>query len=764
MYLFYRRPLALFCLFFAATSIGGCLLDSSLTLKIGVTLLGVIAVLGVFCVLSKTQRARLLSILFCVAFSALALFNTYYRVDRTLNAVQPLASKDIAAELTVESVVSKTSFSSSYEVSLVVDGVTIHGQLDCEYTTPYAVGDVLKATVTAEDVHNTPYSDYYLSKGYSILLRSEENDISLVAQEEPGIRYQLETFNNSLASVFKEKIGGDAGDLFSAIFLGNRNELESSVLTDFRRAGVSHILAISGMHLSILVFILEKALGFLGTRKSIRCILILLLAFFYLALTGFSLSTVRSFIMTVFVYAAFLTSNDNDSITSLFFSVFLILAASPFSVWDIGLWMSFLAVLGILVSEHFTNKLKIWLHNTRLRPRSERILYLLFSSVFVSLFANIFVAVPLCIAFDEFSLLSMFSTIIMSPLLSVLLFFAPLLILASVVTLFFFLATPIAYLCRILGNAAISVVSFLSEQENITVSLRYPFVPYIIFPAAVLLFILLFVPLKKKRWILIAPLLAAALFAGQLAFYNHANQDLLTVDYLATGESEMIILTTTKDTVICDISTGANSHLENALSVTVERYQTDVSALVLTHYHTRHVNSLRKYSGAYIIRNLYLPYPQNEDEFFTMYALIDVAKKSNIRVVLFDRDDVFEPAPSIVINLTSPVYLKRSTHPAFALSIATSNDNVIYVSESAHESESLFSWINEQLNSTAYVILGTHGPITKTEFLYNIPDSVDTVFVDNQTVLQYMDPASVSNKTVVFGSNRITLRLENKKQ
>jgi hypothetical protein len=195
----------------------------------------------------------------------------------------------------------------------------------------------------------------------------------------------------------------------------------------------------------------------------------------------------------------------------------------------------------------------------------------------------------------------------MSPILSVLLFLAPLLILTSVVTLFSFLSAPIAYFCQVLGNTAISVVSFLSEQENVTVSLRYPFVPYIIFPAAIILFVLLIVPLKKKRWILVVPLLAVALFAGHLSFYNHTNKSTLTIDYLAAGESKMIVLTTTEDAVICDMSTGANSHLENALSVTVERYQTDVSALVLTHYHTRHVNSLRKYAGAYIIRNLYLP-------------------------------------------------------------------------------------------------------------------------------------------------------------
>ena len=552
--------------------------------------------------------------------------------------------------------------------------------------------------------------------------------------------------------------------MLSAVFLGNRAALSDNVIRDFRRAGVSHVLAISGMHLAILVSILNSILLFFGTRKRTRSILVIAFAFFYMALTGFSLSTVRAFIMVSFVYLAYLLESQNDTVTSLFFALFAILLVSPTAVWDIGLWMSFLAVWGILVGTYLTKKMETELHKSRIHPRLEKILKPLLSTIIISVFANVFVCLPMCLCFDELSLISIPATLIISPLISVLLCLAPLMLLASLVALFSFLAPIFAAACHIICWLMQTIVSLLSQPSGITVSLRYPFVPYIIIPAAILLFLLLVLPLRKKRWIPLVPSVATILFIFMLFSYNKANEEQVTFDYLSWGEAEMIVLTTAKDAVICDLSTGGNQYLHDAISLARNHSQVEISAIVLTHYHTRHINTFSRNADMYKIRSLYLPFPENADEYYIMYSLIDVAQKKHVPVVLFDRGKEISPATNISLEVSKPIYLKRSTHPTFTLSISSFDERITYVAESFHETESLGENTLNPISSSDYTILGTHGPKTKTEIFDEVLYQTEILFVFDENVFSYMNPPSTANCRLVYGSDSVTIRLKNKKQ
>ena len=85
----------------------------------------------------------------------------------------------------------------------------------------------------------------------------------------------------------------------------------------------------------------------------------MLVALFYLALTGFALSTVRAFLMTSIVYLAYVLQDESDKLTTLLFSLFIILVSFPYAVYDIGMWLSFLAVLGIFIAGYFIENFNI---------------------------------------------------------------------------------------------------------------------------------------------------------------------------------------------------------------------------------------------------------------------------------------------------------------------------------------------------------------------------------------------------------------------
>lgn len=757
MNLFYRRPLALFCCLFAVASLGGCFLDSKDKLWGGVLLICFSFFLIALCLAVKKWRARALTVALCFLFAALALLNALSRIDTKREALAPTSEQELDLEMTVLSTLSSSSSFSTYQVRFTQNGASLYGILSCEYPSDFQAGNVISGAVRPARIEDSELStDYYRARGIFFHLTSEENTLSVVGSAPLGFTGQMMRLNTHLCDAFHTVTDEDTAEMLSAIFLGNRTALRDDLLRDFRRAGLSHVLAISGMHLSILVSIMDTCLRLLIPKKRRRCVLVLLAAFFYTALTGFSLSTVRAFIMVAFVYIAFLSGNQNDTVTSLFFSLFLILLFSPAAVWDVGLWMSFLAVLGILVSSHFTKKLAKRLRESRIRKRTEKILATFLSAIIVSLFANIFVCLPMCLCFDELSLISVPSTLIISPLITVLLFLAPLLLLSSLVAIFAFLSPLFSVLCQFVCTLVEAIISLLTKPSGITVSLNYPFVPFVIIPAALLLFLLLLLPLRKKFWIPLVPIMATILFIGLLAVHNERHEEMLTVDYLSFNESEMLILTTTSDAVICDISTGANQYLYDAISLTRERCHVEVSALVLTHYHTRHINTFARNADKYVIRNLYLPFPENSDEYYILYSLIDVAKKKDVHVVLFDRNKELSLTKEISLTLTSPVYLKRSTHPTFALTVSAFGSHVSYLAESAHETNLL----QKEWQAPDYAILGTHGPKTKVPISYEHVRNAEYLFVFDETVLSFLSPEPTASTRVIYGSDKITLRLK----
>ena len=91
----------------------------------------------------------------------------------------------------------------------------------------------------------------------------------------------------------------ETGGLLGAILLGDRTYLSGQTSLDFSRIGISHVLALSGMHLAILILGIEKLLSLIGISKKARYIITIILTLAYVALTGFSVSVVRAGIMLI---------------------------------------------------------------------------------------------------------------------------------------------------------------------------------------------------------------------------------------------------------------------------------------------------------------------------------------------------------------------------------------------------------------------------------------------------------------------------------
>ena len=185
--------------------------------------------------------------------------------------------------------------------------------------------------------------------GYALgLLSGREDDCTVTAESTDLLPIRLGNLRRHLAARLEAAVGTDGLGLPSALLLGDRTALSPTLRRDFSRAGVSHLLAVSGLHLTLLFGMLALLLRFLRLPRRVRAVLLTLAAAGYLALLGFPPSATRAAVMLGFVYLSWLCAASADPLTSLGLAGALILGISPCAVADAGFWMSFSATLGLL--------------------------------------------------------------------------------------------------------------------------------------------------------------------------------------------------------------------------------------------------------------------------------------------------------------------------------------------------------------------------------------------------------------------------------
>lgn len=139
--------------------------------------------------------------------------------------------------------------------------------------------------------------------------------------------------------------------LVQTLFLGQRQDLSPGVFNEFRRAGVVHLLAISGLHISILIgflFMVFKPLTGIKNGNELQLLFVLLFLWLYVFLVGYSASVVRAGTMFTAISIGLYSKKMINVQSSLIASLFLLLLINPNYLWQVGFQMSYLAVFFIV--------------------------------------------------------------------------------------------------------------------------------------------------------------------------------------------------------------------------------------------------------------------------------------------------------------------------------------------------------------------------------------------------------------------------------
>jgi len=206
----------------------------------------------------------------------------------------------------------------------------------------------------------------------------------------------------------------------SAIILGDRSELDLETKNLFSQTGISHIISISGMHISIVSILTFWILIYFGLSRKKAFYFIVIFLIFYLCLIGFIASAIRAVIMGLILMYGYKEGRLANSGRALVFAAGILLLINPRLLrWDVGFQLSFLATFGII---YFYNYINNFLNKVRMI--SEKINAILA----VTLSAQVLTLPLVFYYFNVFSYVSPITNLLVIPVLPVILIFGLLLI------------------------------------------------------------------------------------------------------------------------------------------------------------------------------------------------------------------------------------------------------------------------------------------------------------------------------------------------
>lgn len=653
----------------------------------------------------------------------------------------------------VSDVISKNDFLSELVVKVEkVDGksTNLSAILVTEYKSDLIEGDFFEASVSAMalgDYENVLYLKNAQSYDYALLCVVSSEDKIDIRDKEFRIATAFSRLNSKLSSILKVDLGKGSGELASALLLGNRELLPDEVLRDFRRAGVYHMLALSGLHVAILVGILEALLKKIFIPRPCRVLILAVLTLFYVALTGFQLSTCRSMLMLWTLYLAIALEESNDTMTALFVAVSLIVLIQPSAVMDIGLLLSFLSTLGVVLATIIKNKLQFFQRNIDGSVAKKR-----FIKALRSLIYSLLVSLCVCVAnlpvisfyFGELSLATFVTNLFMGSICEIFMVFA-------IFTLIFSdlgaLSTVVAKIGALIGKCMTAIVALISDIDGIVISLRFPFAEYLVWGLLITSLILLSLRLAR-RWLIAVPsVIFAILFCISAVSYNASRSDKVSVEFL---RDDVLVISSAEGVYICDASNGDYGSFYDGMNLAKENCFTEIDGVILTHYHNYHSISLERLASNCIIARVLLPMPTTYQESLVMSSIVRVLADKGVEVYIYNTNEELDIL-SGKLTVSDRAYITGRVNPSVCLSFEYGERRFTlverpYFDTYLEESGSFDKYIAD----SDILIFGSDGniPAEKFEIFGELKSSCETYFTDFEMMdksdfEEYMDERKI---------------------
>ena len=564
--------------------IGGIFLSSLITFNRNLILILAFVAL-VFAI--KLKRFRTLFILLIILFFGIARIEHNFPPNHLKTIIEKKGKLQNVVEGRITSDVKQKASGYLFDLSLFkIGSITTSGKIEMyTYQRGLEYGDIVSTTAVINRINQTfnptnhNFEHFAMLKGVFAKGSNKTKIVVLDKAANPFFKlvYRAKKFlTNRIERRFEK-----GEEFVKAILLGEKSSLgETKEL--FIRAGVSHVLAISGLHVAVIAFVLLTVLNLTCSRNISRVLTVLVLIF-YCAICNFVPSVSRATIMiSVYLFAKVFkrVPNPNNTIAA---SAIAIGILSPLDVLTISFQLSFLAVVSLA---NFIPKTSFSFENLpTFRRFSKKVLVGLWRGVLVSGIVTIFLVPVTLKHFNQINLNSIISNILIIPLT------APVLILALLVIFLPFGYTLFLRSFELVYSLLILLVEGFSNFPFFWKNIYFSSTLSVI----TLLALILIFSLKGRKKFLFATtvilILLPTFFFGRMATTKK-----MEIVFFDAGMGDLTLVKTKGGkTIVIDCGPNSFSFKISAMPYFIRNSIKRVDLLVLTHPHKDH------YGGAFAL-------------------------------------------------------------------------------------------------------------------------------------------------------------------
>lgn len=480
-------------------------------------------------------------------------------------------------------------------------------------------------------------------------------------REEVSWEHFPAVWRRQLLTRLEELLPGDAGAFASALLLGERSGITYEMDTSFKVSGISHIIAVSGLHVSILFGLIHTMLA---RRRALSCLIGIPALFLFAAIVGFTPSITRACIMQSLMLLAMLMDREYDGPTALAFAVLTMLVVNPLTILSVSFQLSVCCMMGIFL---FSEKIRQYLltfgrkHIMKEQKLANRLWQGIASSVSVSLGATVMTTPLVAYYFGCISVLGLLTNLLTLWVISFIFYGLIACLAVSVVSMAFG-----KLLAMIVSVPIVFVLKTAQWVSKLPMSAMYTSNPYaVVWLLGIYAMLAIFLFQRKKEpKLLLVSIVFTFLLAQAFSWFEPLNDD-FRVTMLDVGQGQSILLQSEGKTFLVDCG-GDDS--EDAADTTAEALLSQgicrLDGIVVTHFDKDHVGAVAHLLSRIQTDRLILPDVEDEDQIGNTWisetdAIVEYIKEDTLYTFGKAEMTVFAPISAESDNESSICILFR---------------------------------------------------------------------------------------------------------
>lgn len=561
------------------------------------------------------------------------------------------------------SVKKKTNYKLEYADEILFEGEYIKPEVQRNYK-----GFNYSMYLKSEGIYGTIRID----KEIKVLRKNNLNVITIMANK---LRNQI---INNANKIFPNNSKG----VFLGILLGYDEYISDEIKQNFSDSSLSHLLAVSGAHVSYVVLGMFILFKYIKIPKKFNKIFSCILLIFYLYIINFTPSVTRAVIMSIISIIQVILYRKQDIATTISFSSLLILISNPYKILNIGFLLSYAGTVGIIVfSKKFEElkeeKIKIKLLKT------------MKSMCFVTISAQILILPITIYYFNTISATFIISNIIAGIIIG------PITIIGLVIIIVSFINLRLtAVIAKIYNILLLVLLKSTQIIAKLPISKIYVITPSII---SVIIYYLLiftifitFIIKKSKRYYInrkldklilklkniiksnfIIIIIVVILFLVVFIIFNRIPRD-LKVNFIDVGQGDSCMITTPSNKKILIDSGGSESYDvgKNILfPYLLDRKVTKVDYIIISHFDTDHCKGFEYVMNNINVKNVIISKQPEDSENYKEF--LKIVKKRKINIIVVDNGD------KIFIEKNLYIYILWPDSDNFVSENALNNNSIV---------------------------------------------------------------------------------------